>query len=125
MNMLSVQDITAYLRVAFPGLSVTANEFSTASPDDCIYVRMQAGYAPSEWTTKRQPGFQIVLRAKNPPDAEARSNAIYASLHGKREFTFGTVRVVNCVSDQSAPIYLGKDANGRTQYSLNFNITIL
>lgn len=123
--MVSVTDVTAFLRAAFPGWTFVANEFATNNPDDCAYVRMQSGFAPSEWTTKRRPGFQIVLRAKNPQDAEARSNAIFAALHGKTEFKLGNTRVIKCTSDQSAPIYLDKDANGRTLYSLNFNITIL
>lgn len=125
MNTISVTNVTAYLRAAFPGLTFVANEFAATNPDDCAFVRMQPGFAPSEWTTKRIPGFQIVIRAKNPGDAEARSNAIFAELHGKSEFMIGPVRVIKCVSDQSAPIYLGKDESQRTMYSLNFNITIL
>lgn len=125
MNTISVTDVTAFLRAAFPDQTFVANEFAANNPDDCAYVRLQPGFAPSEWTTKRKPGFQIVLRAKNPAEAEARANAIYAALYGRTEFLIGPVRVIKCVSDQSAPIYLGKDANQRTQYSLNFNITIL
>lgn len=125
MNTISVTNVTAYLRAAFPALTFVANEFAATNPDDCAFVRMQPGFAPSEWTTKRIPGFQIVIRAKNPGDAEARANAIYAELHGKSEFMIGPVRVIKCVSDQSAPIYLGKDESQRTMYSLNFNITIL
>lgn len=125
MNTISVTNVTAYLRAALPTLTFVANEFIAGNPDDCAFVRMQPGFAPSEWTTKRIPGIQIVVRAKSPGDAEARANAIYAELHGKSEFVIGTVRVIKCTSDQSAPIYLGRDENGRTQYSLNFNITIL
>lgn len=125
MNTISVTNVTAYLRAAFPALTFVANEFIAGNPDDCAFVRMQPGFAPSEWTTKRIPGIQIVVRAKNPGDAEARANAIFADLHGKAEFSLGRIRVIKCKSDQSAPIYLGKDESGRTEYSLNFNITIL
>lgn len=125
MVMLSVTDVTAYLRASFPGWTFVANEFAVGNPDDCAYVRLQSGVPPSEWTTKRIPGIQIVLRAKLPQDAEARANSIFSNLHGKTEFTLGKIRVIKCKSDQSAPIYLGKDESGRTEYSLNFNITII
>lgn len=124
--MLSVADINAYLR-AIPGLGITfvGNEFQTNSPDDCAFTRLTGGYAPSEWTSKAHPSFQIVLRTKQASAAEPKANAIYADLHRKTEFYFGKTRVIKCVADQSAPLYLGKDENGRALYSLNFTVTTI
>lgn len=121
---LSVTDITAYLRVAVP-YTYAANEFAGTSPDDCAFVRLTGGFKPSEWTSKAKPSFQIVVRAKLPQTAEAQANAIYEHLHRRAEFKFGVLRVVKCLADQSAPMYLGKDANGRAVYSLNFTITTI
>ncbi|AWB45276.1 hypothetical protein DCC85_14275 [Paenibacillus sp. CAA11] len=121
---LTVANINAYLRSAVPG-NYVGNEFLAASPDDCAYTRITGGYNPSQWTSKRRPSFQIVLRAKSAAAAETQANAIYDDLHGKAAFSLGGTRVVKCVADQSAPIYLGKDANGRTQYSLNFTLTTI
>lgn len=125
--MLTVADINAYLRTIpnLGGLTFVGNDFQTSSPDDCAFTRVTGGYAPSEWTTKAQPSFQIVLRTKLPSAAEPKANAIYADLHRKTEFYLGTTRVVKCLADQSAPLYLGKDENGRTMYSLNFTVTII
>jgi len=122
--MFSVTDITAYLRQAVP-YTYVANEFGTADPDDCAYVRMTGGYAPSQWTTKGKPSFQVVLRAKSVKTADAKALEINAELNGKTEFSFGTSRIVKCMADQSSPIYVGKDANGRPLYSINFTVTTI
>lgn len=125
--MLTVADVNAYLRTIpnLGSLTFVGNDFQTTSPDDCAYVRITGGYAPSEWTPKAQPSFQIVLRTKLPSAAEPKANAIYADLHRKTEFYLGNTRIVKCLADQSAPLYLGKDENGRTMYSLNFTVTTI
>ena len=125
--MLTVADVNAYLRTIpnLGGLVFVGNEFATSSPDDCAYTRITPGYAPSEWTSKAQPSIQIVLRTKLASAAESRANAIHAALHRKEEFNLGETRVVKCLADQSAPLYLGKDENGRTLYSLNFTVTTI
>lgn len=125
--MLTVPEINAYLRTIpeLGSLTFVGNDFQTSSPDDCAYVRITGGYAPSEWTSRAQPSFQIVLRTKLASAAEPKANAIYANLHRKTEFMLGNTRVVKCLADQSAPLYLGKDENGRTLYSLNFTLTII
>jgi hypothetical protein len=124
--MLKVADINAYLRtIPNIGLTFVGNEFQTNSPDDCAYTRITGGYAPSEWTSKARPSFQIVLRTKLASAAELKANAIYADLHRKSEFMIGSTRIVKCLADQSAPLYLGKDESGRTLYSLNFTVTTI
>ena len=122
--MFTVTEINGYLRQAVPYTYVT-NEFDTANPDDCAYVRLGGGYPPSQWTSKRKPSFQIVLRAKSARTADEKANEIYAHLHRLTEVMFGSTRIIKCIADQPSPIYLGKDANGRTQYSLNFTVTTI
>lgn len=124
MAILGVPDITAYLRVAVP-FTYVANEFATGNPDDCAYVRMSGGYEPSEWTSKRRPAFQVLVRAKSPAKATQIADAIYEDMASKGEFYFGSIRVVKCRANQSSPIYLGKDTNDRTMYSLNFTLTTI
>lgn len=125
--MLTVAGINAYIRTipGLNGLIIVGNDFQATSPDDCAYTRITGGYTPSEWTSKKRPSFQVVLRTKAPSAAEPLANTIYADLNGKSEFMLGGVRVVKCVADQSAPLYLGKDDNGRTLYSLNFTLTTI
>ncbi|WP_434750258.1 minor capsid protein [Paenibacillus amylolyticus] len=121
---ITVPEITAYLRGAVP-YTYVANEFAANNPDDCAYVRLGAGYAPSEWTSKRRPAVQVLVRAKSASKADQIASAIYEEIAGKSEFNFGATRVVKCMANQSAPIYLGKDANERTMYSLNFTLTTI
>lgn len=121
---VTVPEITAYLRVAVP-YTYVANEFAANNPDDCAYVRLGAGYAPSEWTSKRRPAVQVLVRAKSASKADEIARAVYADLAGKTEFSFGATRVIKSIANQSAPIYLGKDANDRTMYSLNFTLTTI
>ncbi|MCG7407693.1 minor capsid protein [Paenibacillus sp. ACRRX] len=121
---MNLTDITGYLRQAVP-YTYVPNEFVAGNPDDCAYVRLTGGFPPSEWTSKRKPSFQVILRAKSTSVADSNANAIYAELNRKAEFYFGTQRIIKCVADQSSPIYLGKDENGRATYSLNFTVTTI
>lgn len=122
--MLTVAEINAHLRSAV-AYTYVGNEFTTTSPDDCALVRISGGYAPSEWTSKANPGFQIVVRSKLPAVSETTANALFTYLHGKVEFNFGSTRVVKCTANQSAPWWLGKDSSNRTEYSLNFTLTTI
>ncbi|MFL1672197.1 minor capsid protein [Paenibacillus dendritiformis] len=121
--MLTVPKINAYLRQAVP-YTYVGNEFESANPDDCAYTRLTGGLRPSEWTTKSKPSFQIVVRG-SAPVADAKATEIYEHLHGRTEFYIGDTRIVKCIANQSSPIYLGKDANGRALYSLNFTVTTI
>lgn len=121
--MLTVPDINAYLRKAVP-YTYVGNEFETGNPDDCAYTRLTGGLPPSEWTTKSKPSFQVVVRGKASV-ADAKATEIFTHLHGKSEFHIGSTRIIKCKADQSSPIYLGKDANSRAMYSLNFTVTTI
>jgi hypothetical protein len=123
---LTVAAINAYLRTAAgTGWQFVGNEFASDSADKCAYTRLSGGSAPSEWTQKAEPGVQIIVRATDVAAAEAKANEILTLLHRKAEFTLGGVRIVRCLADQSTPWYIGKDANGRALYSLNFTFTTM
>lgn len=122
--MLTVTDVTGYLRQHVT-YTFVANEFATGNVDDCAYVRMTGGFRPSEWTSKMKPSIQIVLRAKSSKTADEKAYEIFGLLNGLTEVYFGSSRIVKCIADQSSPIYLGKDENGRTLYSLNFTATTI
>lgn len=121
--MLTVPAINAYLRKSVP-YTYVGNEFEAENPDDCAYTRLTGGFRPSEWTTKSKPSFQVVVRGK-PSVADTKAAEIYSHLHGRTEFHIGDTRIIKCIADQSSPIYLGKDANGRAMYSLNFTATTI
>ena len=120
---LTLADINAAVRIAMPGIIVVGNDFIAANPDDCAYVRITGGPPPREWSSVAYPSFQVIIRAKLAANAEVKGNALIAALHGKAEFMLGSTRVVKCLSDQSAPWYLGPDESGRALYSVNFTLT--
>lgn len=120
---LTLAELNATVRLAMPGYEVVGNEFNAKNPDDCAYVRITGGGAPSEWSSVARPSFQVVIRSKSSAIAEAKGNALIAALHGKTEFMIGNTRVVKCLADQSAPWYLGPDENSRALYSVNFTLT--
>lgn len=121
--MLTIPELNTYLRKAVP-YAYVGNEFAASNPDDCAYTRLTGGFRPSEWTSKSRPSFQIVVRGKASV-ADKKATEIYTHLNGKGEFYIGSTRVIHCLADQSTPIYLGKDTNGRTMYSLNFTVTTI
>ncbi|MFW5434354.1 minor capsid protein [Paenibacillus apiarius] len=122
--MLTVPEINAYLRQVVP-YNYVGNEFESGNPDDCAYTRLTGGFSPSEWTSKSKPTFQIVVRAEKASVADAKATKIYEHFNGKAEFYIGDTRIIKCLANQSSPIYLGKDANGRAMYSLNFTVTTI
>lgn len=120
---LTLAELNAAVRLAMPGITVVGNEFIAANPDDCAYVRITGGGAPSEWSSVAHPSFQVIIRSKASANAEAKGNALIAALHRKTEYMIGSTRVVKCLADQSAPWYLGPDESGRALYSVNFTLT--
>lgn len=119
---LTLAEINATVRSAMPGYEVVGNDFTAENPDDCAYVRITGGGAPSEWSSVAYPAFQVVIRSKKAATAEAKGNALLSALHAKTEFMIGGTRVVKCLADQSTPWYLGPDENGRALYSINFTL---
>lgn len=120
---LTLAEINAAVRLAMPGINVVGNDFAAGNPDDCAYVRITGGGAPSEWSSVARPSFQVIIRAKSAATAETKGNALIAAMHGKTEFMIGSTRAVKCLADQAAPWYLGPDENGRALYSVNFTLT--
>lgn len=125
---MRVLDIVNYLKaaddVSLP-FSYYPNEFMTTTPDDSVIIRITSGRSPSQWTTKKYPSFQALVRSNHPSKAETKAYEIRDKLHLKTEFTIGTTKVVGCFADQSEPMFIGKDDNNRILYSVNFTCTTL
>ncbi|MCU6709355.1 minor capsid protein [Paenibacillus sp. J5C_2022] len=100
------------------------NEFPVNAAVNAAYVRITGGYRPDQWTSKRRPSFQIVIRNVGPA-AETVAMALYEAFHQRRFYDIGTQHIVASFADQSAPLYLGTDENGRYMYSVNFTATLL
>jgi hypothetical protein len=109
INLLKANVIYTYYPNAFPA----------SAADDCAVVTVTGGGTPNILIGR--PSAQVLIRAKVPAMAEAKAWEIYGFLNQKTNFTVGTVTVVYCTAEQSAPMFIGNDENNRTVYSLNFS----
>jgi hypothetical protein len=102
------------------------NAFPISAPDVCAVVKLTGGFPPSQWTGKKQPSFQILVRgeANNPADVEARAYALHESLMNLRNVTVGDESVVIIRAMSSAPLFIGNDENNRPIYSMNFDCVV-
>ena len=89
----------------------------------CVYA--SGGPPPDVSTSVSRPAVQIIVRGnRSAQEARATAASILAALHGLHDTTFitGGTRVMLCAARQSEPIPLGRDENGRGQYSINFQL---
>jgi hypothetical protein len=101
------------------------NEFPDSAGDNAAFVRIFGGYAPSQWLPTRRPSFQVIVRNRSGPAAEATAYSLYREFHQRQSFVIGTQRIKASFADQSAPLYLGLDESGRPTYSVNFTLTLI
>ncbi|NUU73789.1 minor capsid protein [Paenibacillus xylanilyticus] len=104
-----------------------ANEFPSGAPDASAWVRLTGGYPPSDWSPRKQPSMQIVVRGpeKEAVRIEQLAYDLHQHLHQRREFYAGTTLIRRCTADQSGPFYVGRDENDRLLYSLNFTLVVM
>ena len=102
------------------------NRFPPNAIDDCAVVVLHAGEAASEWTGKRIPHFQVLVRGK-PNDhagAEEKAAEIFDALINAAHVEIGSDHVVQIQAMGSAPFFIGEDENFRPIYSMNFRAII-
>jgi hypothetical protein len=95
-------------------------------PDFCAAVIIHAGRGIDEWTGKKQPSFQILVRGETRKEGvvEAKAHEIFDSIQNLRNVTVGEDSVVIIRPQGSSPFYIGEDDNNRPVYSMNFNTVI-
>jgi hypothetical protein len=91
-------------------------------PDLAVAVYSAGGPAPSARRGEDEQDVQLIFRS-DPESAVAASNlwyAVFDHLHALRNATLpdGTL-IAWALVQQSAPIRLGNDENGRMRYSMN------
>lgn len=103
-----------------------ANRFPLDSPDICTVVRLTSGFPPSQWTGKKQPSFQVIVRGVEGGDAaaEERAYAVHGSLTNLSNVMIGEHSVVVIRAMNSVPFFVGTDENQRPLYSMNFDCVI-
>lgn len=119
-----IQDLVNYVAANVP-FTYYPNGFPAKGAEVCATVKLTGGGSPGKYIKEvRNPSFQILVRATHPRDAEEKANEIFQFLNGKEFFNVGAAFVAYCKADQSTPVYIGKDENDRSIYSLNFTCII-
>lgn len=110
-----IEFINAYFPFEYFG-----NEFPKAAKDDCGVVRISGGGSPDLYTVGlKTPSVQIIVRHKKAGEAETLAQDIWTFFHAKEHYNVGNTKVYVSMCDQSEPLNLGKDENGRSIYSIN------
>lgn len=93
-----------------------------ATPSSCVAIFEMAGEQPPTAQNWRYPHVQVIVRGTSDPRiGRATAEAAFNALHG---YT-GSLGSVECVTFRclaSGPEHIGPDANGRHEYSLNFEV---
>lgn len=123
-NVFTIAELKSYVESVVP-YTYYHNEFPDSAGDNAAFVRIFGGYAPNQWLPTRRPSFQVIVRNRSGPAAEAKAYELYNAFHRKQFYVIGNQRIVASFADQSAPLYLGQDENGRPTYSVNFTVTLI
>lgn len=124
---MKILELITFVKARVPGVYYP-NSFpiSTAVADECSVVKLTGGFPPSQWTGKKQPSFQVLVRGKatGTAEVETRAYAIHEALMNVDNVTIGTDSVVIIRALNSVPIFIGNDENGRPIYSMNFDCVV-
>lgn len=96
-------------------------------PDVCVALKSYGGPPPDSGLPYDSPIIQILVRGdEDPKTATDLWYAIYSVLHGavNVDLPDGT-RLVAALVQQSAPINIGPDANGRHRFSMNVRLEVV
>lgn len=96
--------------------------FLPAKPNRCVAVFPTGGFESDSKLPYDSPTIQIMVRGdEDPAWALDMAQAVYDYLQAKRYVDLpDDTHLMWLIAVQSGPIHIGKDANGRFQYSLNF-----
>jgi ABC-type dipeptide/oligopeptide/nickel transport system permease subunit len=67
---------------------------------------------------------QVTTRDNHPAKAEQKANEIRSLLEKRTDFFIGKVQVVFIQSQNTIPLYLGTDENGRDLFSVNYKFIL-
>ena len=123
-------DVITYIQtaeIATFGTDMFAGSYPSTAPGQCILVKASGGWAPSLYVPIRHPTIQVLSRAIYSPDAEAKLREVYALFHeesAKHNYTIGSYYVLVSQAMQE-PGDIGPDAQGRSEWSVNFLFKIM
>lgn len=127
-----IEQIASYLDElgigVYDTIGVSGNIFLEHLPDnpDIAIALYSSGGSPADSKLNYDlVAVQIMVRGGlDATQAQSLAQGIYDEIHGFEGALFvgGGDWIVSCLGIQSHPVLLGKDANGRFEYSLNFDI---
>jgi hypothetical protein len=122
---MKIPELINFIKSLVPG-DYYANGFPVSSVDQCSMVKLSAGAPPDEWTGKKQPTFQVLVRGEESEQAEVenRAYAVHNALMNRRNETIGNESIVIIRAMNSVPFFIGNDENNRPLYSMNFECVI-
>lgn len=124
---MKILELITFVKTRVPGVYYpNAFPISKSAVDECAVIKLTGGFPPSQWTGKKQPSFQVLVRGKSAgiAEAETRAYAIHESLLNLTNVTIGEDSVVVIRSLNSVPIFIGNDENNRPIYSMNFDCVV-
>jgi hypothetical protein len=89
------------------------------TPDACFAVYDTEGTEPDSYLPVRNPTFQILVRNTSYALGKAKIDAIREALHKLANFTSDSVYFYAVLATSDGG-YIGKDENGRHEFSINF-----
>ncbi|WP_033829098.1 minor capsid protein [Bacillus andreraoultii] len=121
---MRIEEVVSFINQSVP-FRLYANEFPNEAKNDCGYVRFNDGQPPDIYIVGfKTPSIQIVIRHERGDEAERIAKDIWNLFHAKEHYEIGSTKVFLSYCDQSEPIYVGKDKNGRTIYSINITCKV-
>jgi hypothetical protein len=122
---MKIQELISFIKSLVPGVYYP-NTFPLSAANECFVVKLSGGLAPDEWTGKKQPIFQILVRGEKNGHAslEEKAYLLHNALMNKRNCIIGEESVVVIRAINSVPFYIGNDENNRPIYSMNFECVV-
>lgn len=102
-------------------------DFSPPTPLNQVVVTQYAGYAPDRTVGQKLPTIQrdkvqVLVRNTSPGTAMSIASAINDYLEGTAAVISAGEYIIYIISIGSGIMYLGKDSNNASTYSMNFEV---
>jgi hypothetical protein len=117
-----INEIANEIAENIAGLTLGTNMFKgfmPEKPDDCVLLLDTGGAEPDRELPMGSPSFQILVRNKSYSAGDAIMKSIVDLLHQKMNETLGSTYFYTIFLMGEAG-YLGRDAKGRDEWSVNF-----
>lgn len=120
---MSIQDFISYLKSLGINSKIYPLAFPKSSPVKCMILEVGQGF--SSRGTVSEVTLTITVRANHPKQAEALAQEVNELLKDRSDEPLGEVgHIVLIKSQQLIPNYLGKDADDKHYYMLNFRALV-